>query len=174
MMEDNPTTVEMSMPTPSSLRQKISAESKMGETTVQIERDYTVTKTEGTPNTYSVEYHTYKMNGVDMLATSKSEMEAAFVASYKDESWDAETIAFSASFTVNKDGTVAFVRGEESASGTYVIDRENSKITVTVNEDGEEAVVEAKYSNDGKNIVLVGLDSDEHGTTTSTMTFTRK
>ena len=63
-----------------------------------------------------------------------------------------------------------------ATSGTYTVDKANSKVTMISNGETlqEPVIMEATYSNNGKTLVVVQEYSDNGTTSKSTTTLTRK
>lgn len=159
------------MPTSSSLRQYGTQKIKNGETTSVIEMDVTITKT---ADGYSFNWAKYNING----EAANEDAKDAVVQTVTNDSWNGTTKMFAMTITTTAEGTWSN-NYTPATSGTYTVDKANSKVTMkilisngeTLQEPG---IMEATYSNNGKTLVVVQEDSYNEITSKSTMTLTRK
>ena len=161
----------MTMPTSTSFRQYGTQKQIDGETTTVMEMDVTITKTE---NGYSFNWAKYNIDGVAQDDEAKAYMEDNF----DDESWESTTEMFTITHTTTADGTWSD-NYDPVSSGTYTVDKANSKVTMTTlisngETPQEPGIMEATYSNNGKTLVVVEEDSYNETASKSTMTLTRK
>ena len=161
----------MTMPTSTSLRQYGTQKVIDGETTTVIEMDATVTKT---ADGYSSNWAKYDIDGVAQDDEAKAEQETQF----DDNQWNEYTAMFAMTITTTAEGTWSN-NYTPATSGTYTVDKANSKVTMkTLISNGETlqepGIMEATYSNNGKTLVVVQEDSYKEMTSKSTMTLTRK
>ena len=168
---ESESSITVTMPTSTSLRQYSTQKIKNGDTTSVQEMDVTVTKTS---NGYSFNWAKYNVDGVAQGADAKAAMEATF----DDNSWIYMTALFTMTFTTTADGKWSD-NNTPASSGTYTVDEANSKVTIKTLIRGEETltepeIMEATYSNNGKTLVVMRDDSNEEETDMTTMTFTRK
>ena len=168
---ESKSSITMTMPTSTSYRQYGTIKSINGDTTSVQEMDVTVTKTS---NGYSFNWVKYNVNGVAQGADAKAAMEATF----NDDSWIYMTAMFAMTITTTADGKWSD-NSSPASSGTYTVDKANSKVTIKTLIRGEETltepkIMEATFSDNGKTLVVVQDDSDEKVTDKYTMTFTRK
>lgn len=159
------------MPTSSSYRQYGTIKSINGDTTSVQEMDVTVTKTS---NGYSFNWAKYDVNGEAASEDKKTDIEEQFT----DDSWDGTTKMLAMTITTTAEGTWSN-NYTPATSGTYTVDKANSKVTMkTLISNGETlqepGIMEATYSNNGKTLVVVQEYSDNGTTRKSTMTLTRK
>lgn len=159
------------MPTSSSLRQYGTQKLIDGETTTVIEFDVTITKT---ADGYSFNWAKYNINGEAASEDAKN----ALVKAVTDDSWNGTTKMFAMTITTTAEGTWSN-NYTPATSGTYTVDKANSKVTMkTLISNGETlqepGIMEATYSNNGKTLVVVQEDSYNEITSKSTMTLTRK
>lgn len=168
---ESKSSITMTMPTSTSYRQYGTIKSINGDTTSVQEMDVTVTKTS---NGYSFNWVKYNVDGVAQGADAKAAMEATF----NDDSWIYMTAMFAMTITTTADGKWSD-NSSPASSGTYTVDKANSKVTIKTLIRGEETltepkIMEATFSDNGKTLVVVQDDSDEKVTDKYTMTFTRK
>lgn len=167
----NESSTTMTMPTSTSYRQYGTQKLIDGETTTVIEFDVTITKT---ADGYSFNWAKYNINGVAANEDAKD----AVVQTVTDDSWDGTTKMFAMTITTTAEGTWSN-NYTPATSGTYTVDKANSKVTMkTLISNGETlqepGIMEATYSNNGKTLVVVQEDSYKEMTSKSTMTLTRK
>lgn len=158
----------MTMPTSTSLRIYETLKMKFGEETIFTEMDYTITKT---VDGYSFNWAKYEVDGVAVSDEAKDELEAQF----DNKRWNNSTAEFAMTLTITADGKWSM----PDSSGTYTVDKANSKVILTAliaeGETLDEPVkLEATYSNNGETLVVVQEDSSDDVTDKSTMTYTRK
>lgn len=158
----------MTMPTSTSLRKYETLKMKFGEETIFTEMDYTITKT---ADGYSFNWAKYEVDGVAASDEAKDELEAQF----DNKRWNNSTAEFAMTLTITADGKWSM----PDSSGTYTVDKANSKVILTAliaeGETLDEPVkLEATYSNNGETLVVVQEDSSDDVTDNSTMTYTRK
>ena len=161
------------MPTSSSLRQYGTQKLIKGKTTTVIESEIDVTITK-TADGYSFNWAKYNINGVAANEDAKD----AVVQTVTDDSWNGTTKMFAMTITTTAEGTWSN-NYTPATSGTYTVDKANSKVTMkTLISNGETlqepGIMEATYSNNGKTLVVVMDDSTAEETLKTTMTFTRK
>ena len=162
----NESALTITMPTSTSFRQYGISKTIDGETTDEI--DVTVTKTsEG----YKFKWEKYIVDGVAQNDEAKAEMETDF----DDDTWNEITAMFTVTITTTAEGTWSN-NYTPATSGTYTVDKANSKVTMITNGETlqEPVIMEATYSNNGKTLVVVQEDSSDDVTDKSTMTYTRK
>lgn len=154
--------------TSTSLRQYSTQKIKNGETTSVVEMDVTITKT---ANGYSFNWTKYNVDGKAASETAKDTWEKAFT----DDSWNSYTAMFAMTITTTAEGTWSN-NYTPATSGTYTVDKANSKVTMISNGETlqEPVIMEATYSNNGKTLVVVQEYSDNGTTSKSTTTLTRK
>ena len=160
--------ITMTMPTSTSIRQYGTQKVTNGETTTVMEMDYTVTKI---ANGYSFNWAKYTVDGVE-----KDEKPA--MNGFDDERWIDITAPFAMTYTTTADGTWSD-NSKPASSGTYTVDEANSKVTMTTLIEGGKTLnppvkEELTYSDNGKTFVFVEDESSDKETYKMTMTFTRK
>ena len=165
------TSMTMTMPTSTSLRHYTTLKVINGETTTVTEMDYTVTKT---ANSYSFNWAKYNINGQAASEDAKSQQENQF----NYDTWNRYTALFAMTYTTTADGTWSD-NSNPASSGTYTVDEANSKVIMTtLIEDGKNLdkpqIMELTYSNNGKTLVFVEVESTNGNTYKQTMTLTRK
>ena len=159
------------MPTSSSLRQYGTIKTIEGDTTSVTEIDLTITKTE---NDYSFYWEKCNVDGVAQGDDAK----AGMVKEVGDKYWNSYTAMFAMTITTTADGKWSD-NSSPASSGTYTVDKANSKVTIKTLIRGEETltepkIMEATFSDNGKTLVVMRDDSNEEETDMTTMTFTRK
>lgn len=159
------------MPTSTSLREYGTIKIINGDTTIVKEVDYTVTKT---ADVYSFNWAKYNINGEAASEDAKAGEEATFT----DDTWNSYTAMFAMTYKTTADGKWSD-NNTPASSGTYTVDKANSKVTITTLIKGEETlaepeIMEATYSDNGKTLLVVEENSCEDETTKTTMTLTRK
>lgn len=166
----NESSTTMTMPTSTSYRQYGTQKLIDGETTsvIESEIDLTITKT---ADGYSFNWAKYNVDG---KAASKAEKDA-WVKAFTDDSWNGTTKMFAMTITTTAEGTWSN-NYTPATSGTYTVDKANSKVTMISNGETlqEPVIMEATYSNNGKTLVVVQEYSDNGTTSKSTTTLTRK
>lgn len=168
---ESESSITMTMPTSTSYRQYGTIKSINGDTTSVQEMDVTVTKTS---NGYSFNWAKYNING----EAANEDAKDAVVQTVTDASWNGTTKMFAMTITTTAEGTWSN-NYTPATSGTYTVDKANSKVTIKTLIRGEETlaepeIMEATYSNNGKTLVVVQEDSYNEITSKSTMTLTRK
>ena len=158
----------MTMPTSTSLRIYETLKMKFGDDSNFIEMNYTITKT---ADGYSFNWAKYEVDGVAASDEAKDELEAQFGI----KRWNDSTAEFAMTLTITADGKWSM----PDSSGTYTVDKANSKVILTAlfaeGEILDEPVkLEATYSNNGETLVVMQDDSSDDVTDKSTMTYTRK
>lgn len=158
----------MTMLTSTSFRKYETLKMKFGEETIFTEMDYTITKT---ADGYSFDWAKYNINGKAASDEAKVVQETQF----DNKRWNASTAEFAMTLTITADGKWSM----PDSSGTYTVDKANSKVILTAliaeGETLDEPVkLEATYSNNGETLVVVQDDSSDDVTDKSTMTYTRK
>lgn len=158
----------MTMLTSTSYRLYFTQKHIDGETTSVMEMDVTITKT---ADGYSFNWAKYNVDG---KAASKAEKDA-WVKAFTDDSWNGTTKMFAMTITTTAEGTWSN-NYTPATSGTYTVDKANSKVTMISNGETlqEPVIMEATYSNNGKTLVVVQEYSDNGTTSKSTTTLTRK
>ncbi len=161
------------MPTSTSLRLYCTQKLIKGKTTTVIEREMDVTITK-TADGYSFNWAKYNING----EAASDDAKAAEEATFTDDTWNSYTAMFAMTITTTAEGTWSN-NYTPATSGTYTVDKANSKVTMkTLISNGETlqepGIMEATYSNNGKTLVVVMDDSTAEETLKTTMTFTRK
>ena len=159
------------MPTSSSLRQYGTIKTIEGDTTSVAEIDLTITKTS---NGYSFNWAKYNINGEAASEDAKDAAEKTVT----DDGWNEMTALFTMTYTTTADGKWSN-NNTPASSGTYTVDEENSKVTITTLIDGGKTlespiIEEGTYSDNGKTFVIVKDLSPDEGTYKMTMTLTRK
>ena len=167
----NESSTTMTMPTSTSYRQYGTQKLIDGETTTVIEFDVTITKT---ADGYSFNWAKYNING----EAANEDAKDAVVQTVTDDSWNGTTKMFAMTITTTAEGTWSN-NYTPATSGTYTVDKANSKVTMktlisNVETLTEPEIMEATYSNNGKTLVVMRDDSNEEETDMTTMTFTRK
>lgn len=168
---ESESSITVTMPTSTSLRQYSTQKIKNGETTRVVEMDVTITKT---TDGYSFNWAKYNINGEAASEDAKD----ALVKAVTDDSWNGTTKMFAMTITTTAEGTWSN-NYTPATSGTYTVDKANSKVTMkTLISNGETlqepGIMEATYSNNGKTLVVVEENSYDDETTKTTMTLTRK
>lgn len=168
---ESESSITVTMPTSTSLRQYSTQKIKNGETTSVVEMDVTITKT---ADGYSFYWAKYNINGEAASEDAKN----ALVKAVTDDSWNGTTKMFAMTITTTAEGTWSN-NYTPATSGTYTVDKANSKVTMkTLISNGETlqepGIMEATYSNNGKTLVVVQEDSYNEMTSKTTMTLTRK
>lgn len=168
---ENELSTTMTMPTSTSYRQYGTIKIINGDTTTVKEVDYTVTKTSVG---YSFNWAKYNINGVAQDDDAKTQQEDQF----NDDCWKEYTAPFDITYTTTAEGTWSN-NYTPATSGTYTVDKANSKVTMTTlisngETPQEPGIMEATYSNNGKTLVVVQEYSYNEMTSKSTMTLTRK
>ncbi|MGN0750713.1 MAG: hypothetical protein ACI4LS_09535 [Treponema sp.] len=161
------------MPTSSSLRQYGTQKLIKGKTTTVIESEIDVTITK-TATDYSFNWAKYNINGEAASDAAKTDIEKKFTNDY----WNSYTAMFTMTYTTTADGKWSD-NNTPASSGTYTVDKANSKVTIKTLIRGEETltepeIMEATYSDNGKTLVVMRDDSNEEETDMTTMTLTRK
>ena len=159
------------MPTSSSLRQYGTIKTIEGDTTSVAEIDLTITKT---ADGYSFNWAKYNINGEAASDDAKTDIETKFT----DDYWNSYTAMFTMTYTTTADGKWSD-NSSPASSGTYTVDKANSKVTIKLLIRGGETlkepeIMEATYSDNGKILVVVQEYSDNGTTSKSTTTLTRK
>lgn len=167
----NEESIIRTMPTSTALHVYCKYKHNEGDTIVQ-EMDYTVNKIAGG---YSFDWRKYEKYGVAQDDEAKTAIEKAFT----DDEWDDYTSLFAWTITITEDGTWSDNHETAASSGTYTVDKANSKVTMTTLTAGGNPldapeIMEATYSNNGETLVVVDGESYDGGTSKTTMTFTRK
>ena len=128
----------------------------------------TITKT---ANGYSFNWAKYDVDGVAQDDEAKANEKAQF----NDDKWNNYTAMFAMTITTTAEGTWSN-NYTPATSGTYTVDKANSKVTMISNGETlqEPVIMEATYSNNGKTLVVVQEESYNEETQKLTMTFTRK
>lgn len=163
--------ITMTMPTSTSIRQYGTQKVTTGETTTVMEMDYTITKT---ANGYSFKWAKYNINGQAAKEDAKTQQEEQF----DDKTWIDFTAPFAMTYTTTADGTWSD-NSKPASSGTYTVDEATSKVTLkTLIAKGKPLETPVKeeltYSDNGKTFVFVVDQSSDERTYKRTMTFTRK
>ena len=158
----------MTMPTSTSLRIYETLKIKILDDPTFVEMDYTITKT---ADGYSFNWAKYEVDGVAESDEAKVVQETQF----DNKRWNNSTAEFAMTLTITADGKWSM----PDSSGTYTVDKANSKVILTAliaeGETLDEPVkLEATYSNNGETLVVVQEDSSDDVTDKSTMTYTRK
>ena len=163
----------ITMPTSTSLRKNVVTQNVIdGEKTSVYEMDVTITKTE---NGYSFDWTKYNINGKAASEDEKKQQEVQI----DDKQWNGDTALFAMTYTTTADGTWSD-NNNPASSGTYTVDEATSKVTMTtLIEEGKTletpVIEELTYSNNGKTLVFVEVESTNGNTYKQTMiTFTRK
>ena len=167
----NEESIIRTMPTSTALHVYYKYKHNEGDTIVQ-EMDYTVNKIAGG---YSFDWGKYEKYGVAQDDEAKTAIQKAFT----DDEWDDYTSLFAWTITTTEDGTWSDNHETAASSGTYTVDKANSKVTMTTLTAGGNPldapeIMEATYSNNGETLVVVDGESYDGGTSKTTMTFTRK
>lgn len=168
---ESESSITMTMPTSSSLRQYATIKTIEGDTTSVAEIDLTITKT---ADSYSFNWAKYNING----EAANEDAKAAEEATFTDDTWNSYTALFTMTYTTTADGKWSD-NNTPASSGTYTVDKANSKVTITTLIDGGKTlkspiIEEGTYSDNGKTFVIVKDLSPDEGTYKMTMTLTRK
>ena len=158
----------MTMPTSTSLRIYETLKIKILDDPTFVEMDYTITKT---ADGYSFNWAKYEVDGVAESDEAKVVQETQF----DNKRWNNSTAEFAMTLTITADGKWSM----PDSSGTYTVDKANSKVILTAliaeGETLDEPVkLEATYSNNGETLVVVLENSYNEETGKTTMTLTRK
>ena len=113
----------------------------------------------------------YNING----KAASEEEKAKIVEGFNDDEWIDCTVMFAMTLITTEDGKWSML----DTSGTYTVDKANSKVILTaLIAEGETLdepeIMEATYSDNGKILVVVTDDSSAEKTDKSTTTYTRK
>ena len=168
---ESESSITMTMPTSTSYRQYGTIKSINGETTTVIEFDVTITKT---ADGYSFNWAKYNVDGEAASEAKKD----TWVKAFTNDRWNETTKMFAMTITTTAEGTWSN-NYTPATSGTYTVDKANSKVTMTTlisngKTPQEPGIMEATYSNNGKTLVVVQEYSSNEMTSKSTMTLTRK
>ncbi|WP_191016695.1 hypothetical protein [Treponema zioleckii] len=146
----------------------------------KLEYDVTVTKN---GDDYTVTKNKFKADGEDGSEDLFSAMEDRWKPNDSDteheNSWADRTEEFGMTITTTADGTWSDNEESKPTSGTYTVDKANSKILLTTLVDEGETLTEPElselpYSDGGKTIVMVMNDTDEEHNSTTKVTITLK
>lgn len=168
---ESESSITMTMPTSTSYRQYGTKKLIDGETTTVIEFDVTITKT---ADGYSFNWAKYNVDGEAASEAKKD----TWVKAFTNDRWNETTKMFAMTITTTAEGTWSN-NYTPATSGTYTVDKANSKVTMTTlisngETPQEPGIMEATYSNNGKTLVVVQEYSYNEMTSKSTMTLTRK
>lgn len=131
---ESESSITVTMPTSTSLRQYSTQKIKNGDTTSVQEMDVTVTKTS---NGYSFNWAKYNINGEAASEDAKTDIEEKFT----DDYWNSYTAMFTMTYTTTADGKWSD-NNTPASSGTYTVDEANSKVTIKTLIRGEETLTE--------------------------------
>ena len=168
---ESESSITMTMPTSTSYRQYGTKKLIDSETTTVIEFDVTITKT---ADGYSFNWAKYNVDGEAASEAKKD----TWVKAFTNDRWNETTKMFAMTITTTAEGTWSN-NYTPATSGTYTVDKANSKVTMTTlisngETPQEPGIMEATYSNNGKTLVVVQEYSYNEMTSKSTMTLTRK